>query len=306
MRFGSPRARAGHFLIIGPWDHPGTRTPQREVGGLTFGEASLVDLNGLHKEWYDWTMKGGPRPRFLKNRVAYYVIGADEWRYASSLDVIGKQKRTLYLDSRGQASSVFHSGDLRSTPPTTAGRDSYTYDPLDVRAAERAIGRSDKYFTDQLEVIAIDGDGLVYHSQPFAQETVVSGSPRLVVWMAMDVPDTDITVDLYEITRGGESIVLGGDMVRARHRDSLLEEKLVVPGEVNRYVFEGFRWFSRRIARGSRLRLVITAPEAIYTQRNYNSGGVVAAESGKDARTAHVTLYHDSQRPSALELPIDR
>jgi putative CocE/NonD family hydrolase len=90
MRFGSPRARANHFLIIGPWDHPGTRTPQLEFGGLTFGPASLVDLNGLHKEWYDWTMKGGPRPAFLKKRVAYYVIGADEWRYASSLDVIGK------------------------------------------------------------------------------------------------------------------------------------------------------------------------------------------------------------------------
>lgn len=306
MRFGSPRARANHFLIIGPWDHPGTRTPQREVSGLSFGEASLVDLNGLHKEWYDWTMKGGPRPGFLKKRVAYYVIGADEWRHASSLDVIGRQKRTFYLDSRGQASSVFRSGDLRRTPPTTAGRDSYTYDPLDVRSAERVIGRSEEHLTDQLDVMAIEGDGLVYHSEPFAQDTVVSGSPRLTVWMAMDVPDTDIAVDLYEITQDGQSISLGGDMVRARYRDSLLEEELVVPGQVNRYVFDGFDWFSRRIPKGSRLRLVISAPNNAFVQKNYNSGGVVAAESGKDARTAHVTLYHDAQRPSALELPIDR
>ena len=36
-------AREKHYLIIGPWDHPGTRTPAKEVGGLTFGDASLLD-----------------------------------------------------------------------------------------------------------------------------------------------------------------------------------------------------------------------------------------------------------------------
>ena len=33
-------------------------------------------------------------------------------------------------------------------------------------------------------------------------------------------------------------------------------------------------------------------------------GGVVADEMAKDARTAHVTLYHDAEHPSALEIPI--
>jgi hypothetical protein len=36
------------------------------------------------------------------------------------------------------------------------------------------------------------------------------------------------------------------------------------------------------------------------------SGGVVSAETAKDARTAHVTLYHDAERPSALEIPVVR
>ena len=56
--------------------------------------------------------------------------------------------------------------------------------------------------------------------------------------------------------------------------------------------------------KGSRLRLVLKASNSIYTQKNYNSGGVVAEESGQDARVAHVTLYHDTEHPSVLELPI--
>jgi predicted acyl esterase len=43
---------------------------------------------------------------------------------------------------------------------------------------------------------------------------------------------------------------------------------------------------------------------SIGADKNYNSGGLVASEAGKDAKTAHVALVHDPQHPSALELPI--
>ena len=90
MAHASEHAKAQHYLIIGPWDHAGTRTPKADVGGLTFGNASLLDMNKLHKEWYDWTMKSGTKPEFLKNRVAYYVVGngAEDWRYADSLEAV--------------------------------------------------------------------------------------------------------------------------------------------------------------------------------------------------------------------------
>jgi hypothetical protein len=39
-------------------------------------------------------------------------------------------------------------------------------------------------------------------------------------------------------------------------------------------------------------------------EKNYNGGGVVAEESGKDARTAHVTLHHNKEYPSYVELPV--
>ena len=52
------------------------------------------------------------------------------------------------------------------------------------------------------------------------------------------------------------------------------------------------------------MRLLIKSPNSIYIQKNYNSGGVVAEESGKDARTAHITLYHDMKYQSYLEIPV--
>ncbi|HEX4960931.1 MAG TPA: CocE/NonD family hydrolase [Thermoanaerobaculia bacterium] len=309
MHEASQAAKDRHYLIIGPWDHPGTRTPVRDVGGLTFGEASVLDLNDLHKQWYDWTMKSGTKPAFLKKRVAYYVPGpgAEEWKYADSLEEIGAQKRTLYLGSdNGQANDAYHSGNLAEAKPAGAAQpDRWVYDPLDVRPGEELEREEvDTYLTDQRAALNLYGIGAVYHSAPFTEATEVSGQVKLDLWIALDVPDTDFQVNLYEILPDGKSIYLASDNLRARYRDSLEKEALVPKGEVVRYSFTGFRWFSRKVSKGSRLRLVVSSINSIHIEKNYNSGGVVADETAKDARTAHVVLYHDAEHPSALEIPI--
>jgi putative CocE/NonD family hydrolase len=303
MASASP-ARDRHYLVIGPWDHAGTRTPNKEFGGLKLGDASMVDLNKLHLEWYDWTMKAGAQPEFLKKRVAYYVMGAEEWKYADSLDAIPTSTKRLYLDSDGAANDVFRSGNLAETPPIQSAPDHYVYDPLDVRPAELEQEEIKDYLTDQRYALNLFGNGVVYHSAPFAEATEVTGTLKLVVWIALDVPDTDFQVAVSEIMPDGANLLLAQDGLRARYRESLREEKAVVPGEITRYVFDGFTFFSRQIAKGSRLRLVISCPNSIHVQKNYNSGGVVAEESGRDARTAHVTLYHDEVHASYLELPV--
>jgi putative CocE/NonD family hydrolase len=303
MQHGSPDGRAQHHLIIGPWDHPGTRTPQKEFGGLTVGDAAMVDLNELHQQWYDWALKDGPKPEFLEDRVAYYVMGAEEWKYAPRLEAISSPTR-LYLNSRGgQAGDAFHSGMLEEAPPGEAAPDRYTYDPLDVRPAELEAEEVKSYLTDQRYALNLFGNGLVYHSEPFPEETDLSGHVKLVLWIALDVPDTDFHAILSEVLPDGSHVQLTEDLLRARYRESLREERLVTPGEIARYVFDGFTFFGRRLAQGSRLRLLVHCPNTIYLQKNYNSGGVVAAESAADARVAHVTLYHDAQHPSYLELP---
>jgi len=304
MRHGNPAAKEKHYLVIGPWDHPGTRTPAKEVGGLTFGEASLLDMNGLHKAWYDWTLKGGPPPAFLKKHVAWYLpgAGAEEWRYADSVETVANSSRTFYLSSEGHANSVFQSGRLTDKAPEAAAQpDRWTYDPL----ANREDPATDRPFlVDQTYPLSLSGDGVVYHSEPLPAAVDLAGNVKLSVWLSLDVPDTDLQAILYEIGADGSSVLLTADGLRARYRESLEKETLIKPGEVLRYDFNRFTWCARRLQKGSRLRLVIASPNDPYQEKNYNSGGVVADESGKDARTAHITLIHDAAHPSTLVLPV--
>ncbi len=267
----------------------------------------MLDLNQLHKQWYDWTMKGGPKPAFLKDRVAYYIPGPETWKYVNSLEALAPQVRKLYLNSHGgRANSVFESGQLTDQAPGTGEPDRYVYDPLDVRPAELQQRNIPNALTDQTAVLNLFGNGLVYHSEAFSSDTEIIGNVKLTAWIAMDVPDTDFAVELDEIKADGTSVELASDSMRARYRESLESPKLVTPGEIIRYEFQGFPFFSRMIAKGSRLRLVLSCPNSIQLEKNYNSGKSVADESAKDARTAHVTLYHDAQHASYLEIPVIR
>jgi uncharacterized protein len=305
MQYGTAEAKAKHYLIIGPWDHPGTRTPKAEVGGLKFGPASVLDLNKLHTEWYDWAMKGGAKPEFLKKRLAYYVVGAEEWKYADSLENISNTAKTLYLSSNGEAGDVFRSGSLTEAKPgATAAMDSWMYDPLDTRPGS-AESDDDRFsLVSQRAVLNLFGEGVIYHSELFPEDTEIAGFPKLTVWLKMDVPDTDLEADLYEILPDGGSVALTSATMRARYRESLREAKPVPPGKIEQYVFDNFWFFARRVGKGGRLRLVVRSFNSPGVEKNYNNGGVVAAETGKDAKTAHITLLHDAEHPSALQLPI--
>jgi uncharacterized protein len=305
MEHASPEGRARHYLVIGPWDHAGTRTPKAEVGGLKFGAVSLLDLNDLHREWYDWTMKSGPKPAFLKKRVAYYVMGSDEWKYADTLEDVSHSRRTLLLGSQGVA-EVFRSGQLSEKSSRGAASDAWIYDPLDTRPGAAELDDDPAGLVSQRLLMNLFGNGAVYHSDPLPESTEVSGTPKLTVWLSMDVPDTDLEAVLYEILPDGSSIFLSAATMRARHRESLRHEKAVPIGKPEKYVLDNFMFFSRQLARGSRLRLLVHCINSIGSEKNYNSGGVVAEETAKDARTAHVTLLHDAEHPSALELPIGK
>jgi len=280
------------------------------MGGLKFGKASLLDMNALHKAWYDWTMKGGAKPDFLKDKVAFYVVGEEAWRYAPTLEATTADTRTWYLDSEdSRANDVFASGALRTDRPGTGAPDRYVYDPLDTsslayEARPEVFGMAYEAYVDQRAVLMSSGKQLVYHTPAFDRDTDIAGVFRLSAFIALDQPDTDFDARIYEIRTDGSSVLLAQDLMRARYRSSLREETLATPGVVERYDFERFNYTARRVAKGSRLRLVIAPVNSLMMQKNYNTGGVVAEESGKDARKVTVTLYHDAERPSALHVPI--
>jgi uncharacterized protein len=304
MRAASPQGRARHFLVIGPWDHPGTRTPKQEFKGMKFGPASLIDLPQLHLDWYRFAMEGGPKPEFLRKPVAYYVSGAEHWRYADSLEAITAESRPLFLGSSGASGqNLFAAGSLAAAHEGRGAPDSYRYDPRDLSLAKIESESNLDSALDQ-EVFLANSAQLVYVSAPFEKDQELSGFFRFEAWISLDQPDTDFVVTVAEISRNGTVTPLSQGLMRARYRESLRLQKLVTTKEPLRYDFSDFTFASRLISQGSRLQLTLSAANSIGIEKNYNSGGVVADETLADSRTVTVQLFHDAKHRSALYIPV--
>jgi putative CocE/NonD family hydrolase len=301
MRYGTADAKASHYLMIGPWDHGGTRTPQRSIGDVSLGPAAVFDMGELEADWYDWTLRGGPRPKLLAKRVAYYVTGAgpgaDGWKYADSLEAIGREVTHYFLTSAGGgARDLTRPGVLVAREPGPSPPDEWTHDPLDTSAAREGVVFG--------AARALVGRGVVYQTAPFQRPSEISGIPSLRLWLTFNVPDADLAAEIHEITPEGKSVLLSDARLRARYRNSLARPAPLVPGEPTRIDLDRFRFMSRVMAKGSRIRLVVRSPTSIDLETNYNSGGLVSAETAADARTARIKVHHEPGRYSVLVMPI--
>src|SRR5258708_26501061 len=197
-------------------------------------------------------MKSGAKPAFLKRGRVYYGVGGGEWKYGDSLETRANEKVTLYLGSDGSAGDIFHSGSLANEKKAGAAADAWIYDPLDTRPGDAENLNEEAFLTSQAPVANLFGEGAIYHSEPFAAATEISGFVKLTVWLEMDGSDTDLEVSLYEILPNGGSVALTGSTMRGRYRRALREEKPVPGVNPEEYGFDYFTFFAPRVSAGSR------------------------------------------------------
>jgi putative CocE/NonD family hydrolase len=307
MQHGSASGKEQHYLLIGPWGHTGTLHPRKEHRGLTFGKNSVLNMKKLHLSWYNRVFRDGKMPKQLRDRVTYYVMGANRWKHAPSLDSVASDTMKWYLSSpNSRAKDVFHSGRLEPRAPSEADIDQMVYDPLNTPVEGEDLSKRTSYTGGGLAFREgwKKGDQLVYHSPPIGEDTEISGRMQLDAYIELNVPDTDLLAAIYEVRPDGKTIYLGECPLRARYRQGVEEPDLVTPGKVHHYKFERFYWFSRQIQSGSRIRLVISPLNSPKRDKNYNSGGNTINEKDQDARTATIKLHMSSKHPSALSLPV--
>ena len=291
-----------HHLVIGPWDHAGTRHPQPQFGGLRVGDASLVDLMDLHVQWYAWAMGDGERPDFLRDHVAYYLTDAEEWRYAPTLEAVTGRYRDFQLASATNPSTLESPGQL-TEGPGSGGPDSYVHDPRDISRAAIEVEVDPDSLTSIRMIEANAGRQLIYETEAFAEAVEIAGFVELDLWLSIDQPDTDFRASLHEVSAAG-SLLLTVDMLRARYREDEKQAVLIKTRDPLQYRFRRFPFTARRVAPGHRLRLVIAPVDSIFAQRNVNAGGEVAREPLHLARPVCVELFHDDAHPSSLRIPI--
>jgi len=294
------------WLIIGPWDHAGTRTPRQQLGGRDFGPEAVVDMKAIHLRFFDRWLKGVDNGADRDRRVRIFTMGTNAWRDEDTWPPAGTAVVPLYFRSGGRANTL--AGDGRLSPEPPAGdepADTYTYNPDDPTPSVPDLGGLPfgDYPLDNRWRLRRD-DVLVYTSEPLEEDLELTGHPFVVLHAASDCPDTDWHVSLCDVLPDGRSDQLTSGCLRAAYRGGLeARPEPIEPGRVYEYRIE-LMATSNVFRRGHRIRVTVASANYPASARNPNTN----ARTGHDdqVRVARNGVFHTAAYPSRLLAPVVR
>ena len=297
----NPQAR--DYLVIGPYGHfdaqRGVVTALGDtttnISGYEIDPVARIDIIAeLRYPWFDWIMKGGPKPRLLADRINYEVIGANRWKHAPSVNAMANATLRFYLSAE-RLDSAYRLTSERST------RDSSATLTVDLR------DRSDS-------ALIVPGGGvqdtamytlnsLVYLSDPLPTATEISGLFKGHLELVTNKRDFDFGISIYEQTTDGTYLQLPPYQSRASYVADVSRRRLLTPGKREVFDLQSIRLASHLCRAGSRIVVTLGVGKSQGQQINYGTGKDVNDETIADAGEP-LTIQLSNR--SWLELPVRR
>ncbi|WP_116127586.1 CocE/NonD family hydrolase [Lewinella sp. IMCC34183] len=304
----SEESRENQYVWIAPTLHCAyTRATENTiVGERSVGDARY-DYDALIYGWFDKWLKEEPAAEIIDTlaRVTYYTMGSNEWQTTSAWPPPSAEMVSYYLDSDGGANTLYGDGRLVTEAPKKDNADNYLYDPMN---PVYSYGGNVCCTGDAVEGGSMDqrrmetrNDVLVYTSEPFAEDTEVSGSIESTLYLSSDAKDTDLTLKLIVVDEDGGAYNLDETIQRVRYREGYDKEVFMEEGNVYKVDLTPLST-SNLFKAGQRLRIEVSSSNFPRFERNLNTGGDNHSE--REGVIAHNTIHHSAEYPSVVRVPV--
>jgi putative CocE/NonD family hydrolase len=298
--------REHQYLVIGPGTHCNYHDASENtvVGARPVGDARYP-YHQLQVDWYNYWMKGEDNGVLERDRIVYYLMGANEWRSTDVWPPGGTQYANWYLASGGNANSRNGDGKLSLQMPTDQIVDEFLYDPANpvpslgghtcCTGTDTEAGGYDQRETE------LRDDVLVYTSDVLTKDLDVVGRIRAELLVSSSAVDTDFTVKLVDVYPDGTAYNVQEGVRRMRYRNSLREPELMTPNQL--YLAEiDLHTSANTFRKGHRIRVEVSSSNYPRIERNLNTGGNNYDET--EFVSAENRLYLGGDRPSVILLPV--
>lgn len=296
------------WAVIAPVAHCAfTRaTADTIVGERSMGDARL-DYEAIVYGFFDKLLKGEPKTRLDElPKVSYFTMGTNQWRSSDRWPPAGAVERTYYLASDGRANSLYGDGRLAAASPERDRPDSFSYDPANpvpsLGGNVCCIGNAIAAGAFDQRGLEARADVLVYTSEPFAEDTELSGPIVPVLYVSSDAPDTDFTVKVLDVLPDGTAFNLDETIQRARYREGYDKPTVLMePGRVYELKLQPLTT-SNTFRAGHRLRIEVSSSNFPRFDRNLNTGGNNYDEAA--FRLARNSVHHSKRYPSRVVVTV--
>ena len=305
MRERAPTAQArnNQKLLVGPWAHirPYTAPTSGDTGDIDFGPEARIELHEHMLRWYDYWLKDIQTGVMEEPPVAIFVMGENRWRAENEWPLARTHYTRYYFHAEAPANTRSGAGTLSTAPPGDEPADSYVYDPDDPAPTLRGSTLIIPHGVQDQRSVEDRQDVLVYTSGPLERDLEITGPIKVRLYAASTATDTDFTAKLVDVRPDGYAHNLQDGIIRARYRTSAAEPSLIEPGRV--YQYEIDLWSTSHLVKaGHQLRVEVSSSNFPRFDRNPNTGAPIGQDSRME--TARQTVYHSTDHPSHIVLPI--
>ncbi|MGZ5190373.1 MAG: CocE/NonD family hydrolase, partial [Flavisolibacter sp.] len=269
--------------------------------------------NNIEFPFFNYYLKGkGDSSKIAEATI--FFSGENKWRQLNQWPPVQQKSENLYLQSNGKLSW--------GKPSANNSFTAYTSDPnKPVPYTEDVhLGRTREYMTDDQRFASRRPDVIVFQTDTLTEDITVGGPLYADLFASISTTDADFVVKLIDVfpdrfsynkpsvtgsvyPMAGYQMLVRGEVMRGRYRKSFEKPEAFVPNKV-----EEVRFYLPDVAhtfkKGHRIMVQVQSSWFPLVDRNPQKFVNIYQATTNDFQKADIKLYHSSQYPSSIILPV--
>lgn len=295
-------------LVVGPWFHGGwVRSEGERLGNISFGAAtSRFYQDSVDLPFFKYHLKD--EGEWQPPEALVFATGSNRWHRLDAWPPSDLEPTALYLGPDGSLSF--------EAPALEAGADSYESDPAVPvpYTQEVTIERTREYMVEDQRFAARRPDVLVYQTDVLSEDLTLAGPVGADLYVSTGGSDLDLVVKLIDVypddapdpeakylpvPMGGYQMLVRGEVLRGKFRESYEKPQPFEPGRVTRVRFQTPHIFHTFRA-GHRLMVQVQSSWFPLVDRNPQTFTDIYDARPEDFRSATVELHRSRRYPSSI------
>lgn len=297
--------KAWNVLVEGPWCHGcWARRDGTSLGGANFdSNTSAFYQENIEFPFFMHFLKDKGE---LKLPEAYvFESGSNQWKTYAEWPPKNSAPKQLYLHPNGK---------LAFTPPTeSTAYDEYVSDPAKPVPFQNriSVGMNYEYMVDDQRFSATRPDVLVYQTDVLTEDVTISGELLAELFASTTGTDSDFVVKLIDVypdraadsSMNGYQMLVRGEPMRAKYRNSWSKPEALKPNEVTRIPF-AMPDVNHNFQKGHRIMLHIQSTWFPLVDRNPQKFLNIYQAKDSDFQKATQRIYRSAKFPTSLKVNV--
>lgn len=308
-------------IVMGPWSHGQWATREGSfLGNIKFGSnTSFWYQNNIEIPFFNYHLKGkGADPKLPEATI--FFTGENKWRKFDQWPPEGPD-RDIYLEEKGSLSWI--------RPAKQTNFSEYISDPAHpVPYTEDVhLSRTREYMNDDQRFASRRPDVLTFQTFPLEEDLTLAGPVIANLKVSMTGTDADFVVKIIDVfpddfryptdqnqpsrstggsyPMGAYQMLVRGEIMRGKFRNSFEKPEPFTPGKIETVKFE-LPDVAHTFKKGHRLMVQIQSSWFPLVDRNPQKFVNIYEAELSDFQKSTIRIYHDTNHPSTIHLPILR